>query len=84
MMGFEGIHGGHGFGNCNPEGVRLLDFAAANEFVIGNSFFKKQESHTITYESVDNKSVIDHILFGKKNLKQDSNIKVIPCEEAVP
>ena len=27
--GFHGIHGGYGFGEHNPEGVRILEFAVA-------------------------------------------------------
>ena len=29
-VGFEDVHGGHGYGNQNPDGVRILDFCLAN------------------------------------------------------
>lgn len=34
-LGYEGIHGG--YGNCNVDGERRLDFAVANNLVMGNS-----------------------------------------------
>ena len=83
-IGFEGIHGGCSYGKRNAEGLRLLDFATANDFVIGNSFFTKRESHLVTYESGGNKSVVDYILLRKPHLKLVKDIKVIPSEEAVP
>ena len=50
--GFEEVHGGFGYGERNNEGVRLLDFAVAHDLVIGNTLFKKRNSHFITYASV--------------------------------
>ena len=43
--GFEGVHGGWGYGERNPEGDRLLEFAVANNLVIGNSFYVKRDNH---------------------------------------
>ena len=34
---FENVHGGQGLGKRNHEGERLLEFAVANELVVGNS-----------------------------------------------
>ena len=39
--GFEGIHGGFGYGTQNPDGVRLLDFCVANNLAVTNTFFQK-------------------------------------------
>ena len=36
-LGYEGIHGGYGFGNHNVDGERRLDFAVANNLVMGKS-----------------------------------------------
>ena len=37
--GYETIHGGYSFGMRNAEGDRILEFAAATNMVICNSFF---------------------------------------------
>ena len=33
--GFEDVHGGHGFSTHNVEGERVLEFALANDLVVG-------------------------------------------------
>ncbi|KAK6011204.1 hypothetical protein OSTOST_23722, partial [Ostertagia ostertagi] len=40
-----------GYGARNEDGCRILDFAEANDLVITNTFFKKRESHLVTYAS---------------------------------
>ena len=72
--GYEGVHGGSGYGERNADGDRVLEFAVANDFVIGNTFFVKRDSHLITYQSGNAKTQIDFILLRK----------VIPSEECVP
>ena len=37
--GYEVVHGSYGYGQCNADGDSAPDFAAANDFVTGNSFF---------------------------------------------
>ena len=81
---FEGIHGGFGFGERNNEGRRLLDFAAAHGLAICNTFFRKQLSHLVTYESGDSRSQIDFILTRQNKLKFVKDCKVFPGEECVP
>ena len=80
--GYEGVHGGHGYGSRNTEGKRILEFAVAHNLVVGNTFPKK-DNHLITYHSGGNSSQIDYILVRKSDFKQVCNIKVIPCEEVV-
>ena len=82
--GYEGVHGGSGYGEPNADGDRVLEFAVANDFVIGNTFFVKRDSHLITYQSGNAKTQIDFILLRKRNLKMAKDIKVIPSEECVP
>lgn len=78
--GFEGHHGGFGFGNQNNEGVTILEFAAAQNLAIANTFFKKKDEHLITYKSGSSKTQIDYILIDKQNLRQIKDCKVIPGE----
>ena len=40
--GYEGVHGGSGYGERNADGDRVLEFAVANDFVIGNTFIVKR------------------------------------------
>ena len=62
---FEDVHGGQALGKRNHEGERLLEFAVANELVVGNSWFKKKFEHLVTYQSGDCKSQIDYIMYEK-------------------
>ena len=82
--GYEGVHGGFGYGDRNLEGERILEFAVANDLVVGNSFFQKRDSHLITYASGPSHSQIDFILMRKRDLKLVKDIKVIPSEECAP
>ena len=43
--GFEGAHGGFGYGIKNQEGEDVLSFALAYDMIIANTLFKKRESH---------------------------------------
>ena len=79
--GFEAVHGGFGHGNRNIEGERLLEFTVANNLIVGNTQFKKRDSHLITYSSGGNNSQIDYILYPKSFKKSVINVKVIPGEE---
>ena len=78
---FEAVHGGFGYGNRNIEGERLLEFAVANNLIVGNTQFKERESHLITYSSGENNSQIDYILYPKSFKKSVINVKVMPGEE---
>ena len=82
--GYEGVHGGSGYGERNADGDRVLEFAVANDFVIANTFFVKRDCHLITYQSGNAKTQIDFILLRKRNLKMAKDNKVIPSEECVP
>ena len=66
---YKGVHGGYGYGEHNPDGHRVLDFAFVHDFVIGDTFFDKRDSHLISYQSQ-----IDLILLSKRNLKMAKNI----------
>ena len=79
--GFETVHGGFAYGNRNIEGEHLLEFAVANNLLVGNTQFKKRDSHLITYSSGENSSQIDYILYPKSFKKSAINVKVIPGED---
>ena len=79
-MGYEGVHGGFGYGVRNT-GERLLEYADATDSVICNSYFKKKDNHLVTYESGPYRSQIDFILVKKRDRKLVKNATVINGEE---
>lgn len=70
-------HGGLGFGERNAEGEMMLEFATANGLRVGNTWFKKRDSHLITYSSGGNSTQLDYILYRKSFSRAVTNIKVI-------
>ena len=64
--GFEGVHGGKGFGTRNVEGEMLLEFADAMWLAVCNTWFTKADSHKITYESGGFKTQVDYVLVKKE------------------
>ncbi len=77
-------HGGHGYGDRNDEGERLLDFAEQRGLVLINTYFPKRDSHLITYNSGDRNSQIDFILAQKRDFKKFLDAKVIPSTNVAP
>ena len=45
--GYEGVHGGSGFGVRNTEGVRILEFGDALDMVVCNTMFNKKQIRRI-------------------------------------
>ncbi|XP_052271871.1 uncharacterized protein LOC127872585 [Dreissena polymorpha] len=81
--GFGDVHGGRGFGVRNKEGERVLEFALANDLVVGNTWFVKRESHLVTHCSRNLKTQIDYILYPKRYRRAITDVKVIPIEDCV-
>jgi hypothetical protein len=76
--GYEGIHGGFGYGDRNVEGCRILEFSEAHGLVVGNTWFKRPKGRLVTYRSGNDKTVIDYVLVREKDRKLIRNVKVIP------
>ena len=49
--GYEEVHGGKGFGVRNVEGEMVLEFAVARELIVVNTWFEKEESRKVSYDS---------------------------------
>ena len=83
--GYEGVHGGRGYGTRNREGKRILEFGSDMDMVVTNTMFQKRPSRLITYISGDEnnrtRTQIDYILIGRKNFKLVKDVKVIAGEE---
>ena len=81
--GYEGVHGGRGFGRRNVEGERILEMADALELKIMNTMYKKRQEHLITYKSGQNETQIDFMIVRRKDRKAVLDCKVIPGEAVV-
>ncbi|XP_049947889.1 uncharacterized protein LOC126456178 [Schistocerca serialis cubense] len=73
-------HSGHGFGEKDDEDQHILDFSEAHNLAIANTWFKKHDSHLITYYSGINATQIDYILVRCRDLKDVLDAQVIPYE----
>ena len=81
--GYREKHGGMGYGRTEPdvEGERILEYALAFDLFLGNTCFKKRDSHLFTYMSGNTATQIDFILFHRTMRKLVTDVKVIPGEE---
>ena len=72
-----------GYGRSEPdvEGERILEYALAFDLLLGNTCFKKRDSHLITYKSGNAATQIDFILFPRAMRKIVTDVKVIPGKE---
>ena len=52
--------------------------------VVCNTFFKKEDSKLITYQSGDNRGIIDYLMVRKTDCCLVKDVKVISSEECVP
>ncbi|XP_068212660.1 craniofacial development protein 2-like [Palaemon carinicauda] len=78
------VHGGHGIGERNPEGERVVDFSVSFDMAIVNTFFKKKREHIITYRSWGRCSQIDYFLYKRIKLMEVKNYKVISGDQVAP
>ena len=60
--GYDGVHGGCGYGIRNVEGERILMMGSALDLVVCNTRFKKRDNRLITYSSGGCVTQIDYIL----------------------
>ena len=60
--GFENVIRGYGFRDKNDARNSILDFAVSYDMIIANIWFRKLDSHLITYRSGGNANQIDFFL----------------------
>ena len=84
VEGYEGVHGGLGYGTRNEEGVRILEVADALGLTICNTWFSKAERKLITYLAGEARSTIDYIMVRQRDRRFVRDAKVICVEECVP
>ena len=78
--GYEGTHGGFGYGSRNADGSRILEFADGLNLVICNTLFTKQEAKLVTYVAGPVKSTVDYIMVRQEDKAKIRNVKVITSE----
>jgi hypothetical protein len=83
-VGFEGVHGGFGYGSRNQEGEGILNFALAYDLIVANTLFRKRVSHLVTFSSGQHCSQIDFILARREDRHICLDCKVILGECVVP
>jgi hypothetical protein len=79
-VGFDGVHGGFGYGSRNQEGEGILNFALAYDLFVTNTLFRKRVSHLVTFNSGQHCSQIDFILVRREDRHACLDCKVIPGE----
>jgi hypothetical protein len=83
-VGFDGVHGGFGYGSGNQEGKGILNFALAYDLIVVNTLFRKRFSHLLTFNSGQHCSQIDFILTRREDRHTCLDCKVIPGECVIP
>jgi len=61
-VGYDGMHGGFGYGHRNADGSRILEFADKLNLVICKTLFMKQKSQFMKYAASPDKSTVDYII----------------------
>jgi hypothetical protein len=62
----------------------LLEFVGALGLAVANTWFVKDDSRMVTYESGGVKTVVDYVLVRRNELCAVKDVKVIPSEECFP
>jgi hypothetical protein len=83
-VGFDGVHGGFGYGSRNQKGESILNFGLAYDLIVANTLFRKRVSHLVTFSSSQHCSQIDFILVRREDTHACLDCKMIPGECVVP
>jgi len=81
--GYDGVHGGYGFGERNADGERILELCDAMELIVMNTCFKRQKNKLATYVSDGTVCATDYLLLQGCDQRVIKNVKVIAGEECV-
>ena len=76
--GYEGLHGGHGYGVRNMEGETILEFYEAAGMIVCGIQFSKTESKLISYSSGGYNTTVDYLLAQKQDTKYLKDAKAFP------
>jgi hypothetical protein len=79
-VGFDGVHGGFGYGSRNQEWEGILNFALAYDLIVANALLRKRVSHLVTFSSSQHCSQIDFVLARREDRHACLDCKVISGE----
>ena len=77
---YEGWYESYGYRGRSKEGERFLEFCAAINMILGNTFFKNRASHLVlvTYEFDSSKTHVSYCLERRNQRKSLKDIKLLP------
>ena len=75
--GYDEVHGGHGYGERNEEGEKILDMAQRKELLVCNTGYRKKEEHLITFSSGGRTSQLDYILIKQSKVKNVKDCDIV-------
>ena len=79
--GYEGVHGGFGYGERNREGARLLEFADGAGLVLANTLFDGEIEERRTYESGGSRTLVDYVLLRGEHVGRIRGMSMVRGEE---
>ena len=73
------VIGRHGVGNCNSNGLLLLQMCAELELCIGNTMFQQKDKYKTTWMHPGSKQwhLIDYILTRKRDMRDFCSVRVM-------
>ena len=80
--GYEGVHGGQGYGVRNA-GERILEFCEAAGMIVCGTQFRKADSKLISYLSGGSNTTVDYLMTWKQFGRGLKDAKSFPGEEVV-
>ena len=81
--GYEGVHGGHGYGERNAEGETILEFCVATEMILCGTQFQKENNKLISYSSGGCNTTVDYLMVRERDRGRVADAKAFPGEEIV-
>ena len=79
--GYEGVHGGQGYGVRNA-GERILELCEAAGMIVCGTQFRKVDSKLISYSSGGSNTTVDYLMTWKQDRRGLKNAKVFPVGRA--
>ena len=80
--GYEGVHGGQGYGVRNA-GERVLEFCKAAGMIVCGTQFRKADGKLISYSSGSSNTTVDYLMTWKQGRRGLTDAKAFPGKEVV-
>ncbi|VDP21670.1 unnamed protein product [Heligmosomoides polygyrus] len=73
-----------GYGSCNADGERSLEYAESHSLTIVNTAFRKRDSHVTSYYSGSTETQKDFVLVRDRDRSLATDVKIVPYETVAP